>query len=136
MVDHPDLRIQDHIKLLDMHAINSEFPGLNTFTDQQPIFHIAGESNFIRGHILSHAWQNLCHYYENQDADEVEDDHKALPLLVTKKWIDNIDYVSLHEQEWKKINSDLEDIQSIPSDEHHIDQWSSTLPKVRILNIL
>lgn len=127
IVDHPQLSIQDHIVLLEMNAINSEFPGLKTFQEDQPVLHIAGESNFIRRHILRHAWQRLC--------QQPPEDNMA-ELLVKKHFLENIDYIALHGEEWNAINEELREVQhneeATELRNSQVQQWTAMLPKVRI----
>ena len=120
------MKLQDHVVLLAMDTMmNSEFPGLKTFSEDQPVLHIAGESNFIRKHILHH-WLQLCRYQEGKGVGE----------LVRKSFLDDIDYVALHGEEWSAINSDLsqllkEDAATTPP----VEQWTAMLPKVRVAKL-
>lgn len=92
--------ITSHITLLPDNAINSRFPGLVTYQDQEPILHVAGESNFIRKHIFKVAWENLCYQSAATTTVALTD---GPPPLITREILDTIDYVVLHEEEWKAL---------------------------------
>lgn len=110
--DPNGLDCQNHIELLDVDAINSKFPGLINYEDHQPIFHLAGESNFIREHIFKLSWESLCGgiLAENQYISLERYSFELfydVRLNISRKFLDNIDYIALHEQEWQSIHQDV-----------------------------
>lgn len=92
--------IADHITLLPFTALNSRFPGLIHHRDEDPILHLAGESNFIRQHIIEIAWNGLNDpaYYHDTHPDWI-----LPPFGLSRNVLDSINYTQLHEREWNRI---------------------------------
>jgi hypothetical protein len=104
------------IRLLGVTEINSQFPGLINHHIHNPILHLAGESNFIRQFVFKQCWQSLCNYLHSPGSLQEELglqvrslDNIAVfpPFGVSRYALDNIDYVSLHKQEWNNIEKTL-----------------------------
>jgi hypothetical protein len=95
---------QSHIELLEVDVINSQFPGLINYEDKQQVLHLAGESNFIRAFIFQHAWNSLCRRLSAHVDDKFDDSTKINRLDIDRHFLDNIDYIALHEAEWKSIH--------------------------------
>jgi hypothetical protein len=108
------LESSKHIMLLNATAINSYFPGLVHHQSDNPILHLAGESNFIREHIFELCWKNVDQYQQlqqssiNMTVDEVNSDTAFVvldlpPFGVSRQFLDNLDYISLHQKQWKRL---------------------------------
>ncbi len=112
--DDHNLGTQSHIQLLEVDAINSKFPGLINYEDNQPIFHLAGESNFIRSFIFRNAWLSICHqdHYDNHQR-----------LNISRNILDNINYTALHDSEWSSILQDASLLKSRLKDER-MERWT------------
>lgn len=94
---HPQLACAQHIALLPEEAINSRFPGLISYQNDQPVLHLAGESSFVRAAVFRAAWQLLCSA-ERPPADQP---------LVSRRMLDAVDYIGLHDREWSDIHMEL-----------------------------